>query len=182
VSWRQVLPGDFRHIAIAYSDNRGESFSQPVIVSDDRWSIGGCPVSGGALSAGANGRLSVLWYTAGEAGPEGLYLSQSLDGGKTFAQRKLVCEGNVQGTPSLMSGGNNQLYAVWEGNSKVTPRGVLVEPLSNTQGSGGPVLLSALSSLPDAVMSGGQVYVVYMLDDGGKHSVMFQTARLNGQY
>jgi hypothetical protein len=181
VSWRQVLPGDFRHIAIAYSDNRGETFSQPVIVSDDRWSIGGCPVSGGALSAGANGGLSVLWYTAGDAGPEGLYSSQSLDGGQTFAQRKLVYEGSVQGTPSLMGGDNNQLYAVWEGNRKGTPLGVMIEPLSNTQGHGGPVLLAALSSLPDAVMSGGQVYIVYMLDDGSKHSVMFQTALLNRQ-
>jgi hypothetical protein len=181
VSWRQVLQGDFRHIATAYSDNRGESFSQPVIVSDDRWSIGGCPVSGGALSAGPNGRLSVLWYTAGEAGPEGLYWSQSLDGGQTFAQRKLVYEGSVGGTPSLIGGRNNQLYAVWEGNSKVTPRGVMIEPLSNTQGHGGPVLLSSLSSLPDAVLSGGQVYVVYTLDDGGKHSVMIQATRLNSQ-
>jgi hypothetical protein len=179
VSWRQVLPGDFRHIATAYSDNRGKTFSQPVIVSDDRWSIGGCPVSGGALSAGANGRLSVLWYTAGDAGPEGLYLSQSLDGGQTFAQRKLVYEGSVQGTPSLMSRGNNQLYAMWEGNRKVTPRGVMIEPLSNTQGHGEPVLLSTSSSLPEAVLSGGRVYVVYILDDGGKRSVMIQTAWLN---
>ena len=48
--WRQVLPGSFRHIAVMSSTDGGASFSSPVIVSDDRWMIQGCPVSGPSLS------------------------------------------------------------------------------------------------------------------------------------
>jgi len=33
-SWRQVLPGDFRHIAVASSSDNAAHFSAPVIVSD----------------------------------------------------------------------------------------------------------------------------------------------------
>ncbi|HYG11550.1 MAG TPA: sialidase family protein, partial [Pyrinomonadaceae bacterium] len=43
VSWRQVLAGDFRHIAVAASEDGGQKFSAPVIVSDDRWVLKGCP-------------------------------------------------------------------------------------------------------------------------------------------
>lgn len=53
LSWRQVLPGDFRHIAVASSADGGKTFSKPVIVSDDQWMIKGCPVSGAALAAGS---------------------------------------------------------------------------------------------------------------------------------
>src|ERR1043165_5521543 len=81
VGWRQVLPGDFRHIAVASSTDGGETYSQPVVVSDDRWQIAGCPVSGPALAVGADGALRVLWYSEGQAGEAGLYWSESVDGG-----------------------------------------------------------------------------------------------------
>jgi hypothetical protein len=38
------------------------------VVSDDRWELRGCPVSGPALAAGERGDVRVLWYTAGDAG------------------------------------------------------------------------------------------------------------------
>ncbi|HZM98925.1 MAG TPA: sialidase family protein, partial [Pyrinomonadaceae bacterium] len=44
--WRQVLPGSFRHIAVMRSTDGGATFSSPKIVSDDRWVLQGCPVSG----------------------------------------------------------------------------------------------------------------------------------------
>lgn len=57
----------------------GRTFSQPVIVSDDRWQIAGCSVSGPALAVGSDGTLRVLWYSAGSAGEPGLYWSESRD-------------------------------------------------------------------------------------------------------
>jgi hypothetical protein len=41
--WRQVLPGSFRHIAVASSTDGGATFSSPKIVSDDKWMLQGCP-------------------------------------------------------------------------------------------------------------------------------------------
>jgi hypothetical protein len=51
-AWRQVMPGNFRHIAVASSGDGGETFNAPTVVSDDRWELRGCPVSGPALAAG----------------------------------------------------------------------------------------------------------------------------------
>ena len=64
-SWRQVLEGDHRHIAVARSDNGGETFNERVIVSDDKWQISACPVSGAALVAPRPGTLDVLMVYGG---------------------------------------------------------------------------------------------------------------------
>jgi hypothetical protein len=104
-SWRQVLPGDYRHIAVASSNDQGQSFSEPKIVSDDQWMIAGCPVSGPGMLAGADGRLRVLWYSGGKNGESGLYASESTDAGKTFGPRLLVNKGQTRGTPVLVKAG-----------------------------------------------------------------------------
>jgi hypothetical protein len=101
LAWRQVQPGDFRHIAIARSTDSGQTFTPAVIVSDDRWQLSACPVSGAAMSFD-NGGLRAAWFTAGEAGTRGLYISESRDGGKTFSPRKLVAESSVSGTPMFI--------------------------------------------------------------------------------
>jgi hypothetical protein len=46
VSWRQVISGNFRHIAVATSTDLAQTFGKPRIVSDDQWMLAGCPVSG----------------------------------------------------------------------------------------------------------------------------------------
>jgi hypothetical protein len=62
LSWRQVLPGDLRHIAVSSSADGGKSFTESKIVSDDQWVLAGCPVSGSAserrISAASFGRCS----------------------------------------------------------------------------------------------------------------------------
>lgn len=98
IAWRQVQPGDFRHIAVAKSTDGGKTFASPAIVSDDRWQLSACPVSGAAMSL-SDGALRVAWFTAGEAGPRGLYITESRDGAKTFSPRKLVAESSISGTP-----------------------------------------------------------------------------------
>jgi hypothetical protein len=118
-AWRQVLPGDFRHIAIASTADGGASFTEPVIVSDDRWQINACPVSGAALSFDSKNALRVAWYTAGEAGQPGLYTSASEDGGKTFAPRLFIREGSVSGTPRMLTDAENRIRLVWSAGEKI---------------------------------------------------------------
>jgi hypothetical protein len=110
LSWRQVLPGDFRHIAVASSLDHGETFSQPKIVSDDQWMIAGCPVSGPSIGVSSDGSLQVLWYSAGKNGETGLYSSRSNDGGNSFDARTLVAKGEIHGTPVLLK----DKKAIWE--------------------------------------------------------------------
>jgi hypothetical protein len=134
VGWRHVLPGDMRHIAVAASEDGGETFAAPTIVSDDRWELRGCPVSGPALAAGDGGGLRVLWFTAGEAGRPGLYTSDSNDGGRTFAPRRLLKEGNLRGTPLLLADERGGLVAVFEGANDSGSNGLWRLRLGDTTG------------------------------------------------
>ncbi len=113
ISWRHVLPGNFRHIAITSSTDAGATFSKPVIVSDDKWMLEGCPVSGPALSVAENGVLKVVWYAAGEGNAPGLYMAESKDKGQNFSPRQLLAQESVRGTPVLASSENAGI-AVWE--------------------------------------------------------------------
>jgi hypothetical protein len=119
LSWRQVLPGDFRHIAVTASADGAQTFSEPKVVSDDQWMISGCPVSGSTMKVSDDGALHVLWYSAGKNGQTGLYSSESKDFGNSFDSRKLVAAGEISGTPVLLNAG----AAVWEApTGKITIR------------------------------------------------------------
>ena len=115
VSWRQVLPGNYRHIAVSTSSDHGATFSKPVIVSDDKWVLHGCPVSGPSLSVADNGTLKVLWYAAGEANAPGLYVAESKDKGESFSPRQLLAQETIRGTPVLTEGTTGYSgVAIWE--------------------------------------------------------------------
>lgn len=162
VGWRQVLPGDFRHIAVASSEDGGETFTAPTVVSDDRWEIRGCPVSGPALAAGEGNRLRVLWFTAGAAGQPGLYSSESSDGGRTFAARRVLKEGNLRGTPMLLRDERGGLVAVFEGANESGSNGLwrlrLGEPAGASPVTGGD---SASAAVRD-----GRLNVAYVAQGG----------------
>ena len=102
-AWRQVVGDNFRHIAVASSNDGGGSFGPAVIVSDDQWQIAACPISGPVLSTDTSG-LSVYWYTAGLAGQPGIYATRSANAGKTFGPRQLISSETASGTPALILG------------------------------------------------------------------------------
>jgi hypothetical protein len=166
VGWRQVLPGDFRHVAVASSADGGETFDAPTIVSDDRWELRGCPVSGPALAAGDGDRLTVVWYTAGGAGAPGLYSSESVDGGRTFTPRRALSEGGVRGTPQLVSDAQG-VAAVFEGEGGEGSAALLEARLDGEGGvaPNGRAQLGA-GELPAAAVLGGRVYAAYISQGG----------------
>ena len=170
--WRQVLPGSFRHIAVVSSKDGGTSFSSPVIVSDDRWVLQGCPVSGPSLSVDpASASLKVLWYAAGEGNAPGLYQAESRDNGRTFSPRQLVSEEVVQGTPALTSGNNNAV-ALWQtsGTAETKMRGL---------GNAGSALSVALNAeLPAGVFSNDKLFVAYIATEKAQRSVWLIRAAL----
>lgn len=118
VSWRQVVGDNFRHIAVASSSDSGENFSAPTIVSDDRWQITGCPVSGASLVSGKDNTVRVTWFSAGVAGVPGIYQTYSTDGGKTFAPRVLMSEGFSPYSPQFVVDGSNISHVGWANGGK----------------------------------------------------------------
>jgi len=164
--WRQVLPGNFRHIAVASSNDGGASFSSPVIVSDDKWMLQGCPVSGPSLSADANGILKVVWYAAGEDSAPGLYFAETRDKGRTFSPRSLLMQETVKGTPAL-AGANDRAVAIWQGSVGQQPETKIRE----LGGTGAAVSVAANAELPSGVLSNGKLFVAYITKVGEKRSV-----------
>ena len=160
VSWRQVLPGNLRHIAVASSSDQGQTYSSPVVVSDDRWMIAGCPVSGSSLSVSGDGKLQIVWYSAGEAGPTGIYRSESQDAGKSFTPRQLIAEGQAQGTPVVLAHVKGDI-AVWQkdlGASAQVVTASLDDKLPATTG----LRKEANSELPAASLVNDQIRIAYV--------------------
>ena len=160
VSWRQVLSGDFRHIAVASSADQGRTFTTPVIVSDDRWVLTGCPVSGATLSIGTDGAVQALWYSEGQRGQTGLYWSASRDHGATFGQRQLLAAGTTSGTPVLI-GDAKGLTAVWQNAEKDNEGVMMARDFSGAAALPGRVV-AANGQLPAATGNGGRVFVAYI--------------------
>lgn len=165
-SWRQVLPGNFRHIAVASSTDGGANFSAPVIVSDDRWVLQGCPVSGPSLSIAANGTLRVVWYAAGEGDAPGLYFAETRDKAHTFSPRSLLMQETVKGTPAL-AGAKDRAVAIWQGALGQQPETKMRE----LGGAGAAVSIAANAELPSGVLTNNKLFVAYITKVGEKRSV-----------
>lgn len=161
-SWRQVLRDDFRHIAVASSADGGGSFSSPVTVSDDKWQINACPVSGSALALDTENNLTVAWFTAGEAGKRGLYIAESKDGGKTFSPRVLASESTVSGTPLLLA----EKEIIWADLEKLFTAKLKKDNLDieNKREIGE-------GNLPAAAVSNGKVFLVFTKNEKETSSV-----------
>jgi hypothetical protein len=175
-SWRQVLPGEFRHIALAASDDRGETFSQPVIVSDDRWMTASCPVSGPALSVTGDRLLRVVWYTEGDKGEPGLYWAESRDWGKTFSESRPFAKGQARGNPLLVLTGQGGASVVWESGEGGGPR-VMSGQLATDATAGPAVPLTTTGELPSAAVSGDQLFVGYIAKADDRRSVWVVRAK-----
>ena len=163
--WRQVLPGNFRHIAVASSTDGGTKFSAPVVVSDDRWMLQGCPVSGPSLTVdAASGNLKVVWYAAGEGGAPGVYVAESKDSGSTFSPRQLLSQETVRGTPAFAVG-NNNLIALWQ-------NGDAIESKMRDIGSAGSALSIAVNAeLPAGAFANDKLFVAYIAKEKEKRSI-----------
>ena len=170
VSWRQVLPNNYRHIAVASSSDGGKTFAAPMIVSDDKWQIEGCPVSGAALAVGANNTLKVVWYSAGEAGKTGLYWAESKDGGATFSPRRLLYEGVLTGTPVLLAEDENKDYKiVWQSNGKVWQLSTQLTQNDGVKDS--KIEEIGTGKMPSATIADEKLYVGLIQNEGDKRSI-----------
>ena len=166
-SWRQVLPGEFRHIALAASEDGGKTFSSPVIVSDDRWMTASCPVSGPSLSATNDGALRVVWYTEGERGAPGLYWAESRDNGKKFSESRPLAKGQARGNPLLLANGEKGATVIWESNEGGAAR-VMSASLA---GEAAVAPLTSSGELPSATLSGDQLFVGYIAKVNDRRSI-----------
>jgi len=166
LSWRQVLPGDFRHIAVSHSTDGGKTFSEGVIVSNDQWRIHACPVSGATLAADKDNKISVAWYSGNEAGQAGVYFTRSADGGRSFDPRQLVSDDATGGTPVLQRTEDGRLLVVFAGTDDVV---TAVVPTTTDEVS--EIASIADTRLPAAALGNGSLYTAVVRDESGHDSV-----------
>ncbi|MEQ1763395.1 MAG: sialidase family protein [Pyrinomonadaceae bacterium] len=125
LGYRRVYEGSLRHIAVISSKD-WQTFTEPVHVSDDRWKIEACPVSGPALKI-ENGRLAVAWYSGGEARDHGMYLTHASSGTLAFDPPQMLDTFEGGGTPAWAG---DQLLWSNDGNirnSKTSPASTIGE-------------------------------------------------------
>jgi hypothetical protein len=144
IAFRKVWPGQMRHISMVSSKDAGATFSEPVQVSDDKWKIYACPVSGAAMRVNAKSEVEVVWFSGGERGEKGVYRTTSTDRGTTFSAPQLVSKTMMKGSPAFA--GDDLIFATPE-------KAYLVTPKSET--------LMADGSLPSAATANGNTYAVY---------------------
>jgi hypothetical protein len=96
VAWRNIYPGNLRDISFTVSHD-GRVFSAPVRVSEDHWSLDGCPDDGPTMAVDSTGTVHLVWPTLVD-GPEPairLFHASSRDG-VTFTPREVI---ETLGTP-----------------------------------------------------------------------------------
>lgn len=165
VSWRQVLTGDFRHIAVASSTDGGDNFTKPIIVSDDQWQINACPVSGAAMVAGENNSLKIAWFTAGKAGTPGLYWAESKDGGASFSPRASVAEEAIVGTSQMYFDERKNYFLVWAANGKIFTESISSESIKGEAREFGE------GETPASVLAGNRLFVLYNKKEADRRSL-----------
>lgn len=175
-SWRQVLPGEFRHIALAASEDGGKTFSPSTIVSDDRWMTASCPVSGPSLSTGDDGALRVVWYTEGDKGAPGLYWAESRDNGRKFSESRPLAKGEARGNPMLLANGGNSATVIWESNEGGAAR-VMSTSLAGGDSANTVSPLTTSGELPSATLSGDQLFVSYIAKVNDRRSIWIVRAK-----
>ncbi|HYM81837.1 MAG TPA: sialidase family protein [Candidatus Limnocylindria bacterium] len=102
---------NLRDPMLAVSRNRGVTFAQPALISDDRWKLAGCPDVGPAITAAPGGGGHYAWYTGVE--PAGVYLVPWRDGLGPSGVKRAVGDGLLDATrPRLAAFGPATLLAV----------------------------------------------------------------------
>jgi hypothetical protein len=116
-AWRQVYPGNIRDIAFSVSADSGRSFSLPVRISRDDWTINGCPDDGPAVAVDSGGTAHVVWPTviSGQQ-PEGAIFYASTRDGRTFTPRhRIATLGSAKPEhPHITIDEGQRIVAAWD--------------------------------------------------------------------
>jgi hypothetical protein len=116
-AWRHVYAGDMRDIAFAVSKDDGRTFSAPVRVSEDRWSIAGCPDDGPSMAVDATGRVHLAWptmLTEGAMTVKAVFYTTTVDG-TTFTPRVRVSAGATPAHhPRVAAGRDGRVLVAWD--------------------------------------------------------------------
>jgi predicted secreted protein with PEFG-CTERM motif len=169
VTWQSSLSG-VSTILLTQSLDGGTSFAKPVTISD------ASQLSAFPQVAFSGNNVYSTWIEKSADNSTNIIFAKSDDQGKSFGAPLHVTHnmGN-SGIPKLIADGNN-VYLAWEDNSK----GDYEVFLSKSNDSGAsfhvPVDISTTtgqSGTPEVVVSGNNVYAVWMDNTSGNYDIFF---------
>jgi hypothetical protein len=175
-AWRHVFAGNFRDIAFTRSRDRGRSFAAPVRVSEDGWSINGCPDDGPAMAVDRKGVVHVVWPTliGGEQPQAAVFYSSTRDG-RTFSERiRIPTLGGPKPThPQIVLDRNDRIIIGWDelvNGKRVAAARELKSTGTGTATFGDPITLSADNAAMYPVMAATRSGVLAAWTTGGETS------------
>ena len=116
-AWRHVYPGNLRDMAFTLSRDGGRTFSAPSRVSQDGWSINGCPDDGPAIATDAKGTAHIVWPTVVDGPtPEGaLFYSSTRDGVRFTPRVRIPTLGGPRPThPQIVIDKRGRTFIAWD--------------------------------------------------------------------
>ena len=113
LAYRDRTQEEFRDIAVSRYD--GQTWSEPVLVDDQHWTISGCPVNGPAISARGED-VAVAWFT-GAAGTGQVKAAISRDGGRSFGPPIMLDPAGAIGRVDIAWLDEQDLAVSWMGRA-----------------------------------------------------------------
>jgi hypothetical protein len=116
-AWRHVYPGNLRDIAMTISRDGGRTFSAPARVSEDGWSINGCPDDGPAIAVEATGNAHLVWPTVidGPTPQGGLFYASTRDGARFTPRVRIpTLGGRKPAHPHIVADTSGRIFVAWD--------------------------------------------------------------------
>ncbi len=176
LAYRDRTQEEFRDIAVRRlpGDSGGDSWSDPVLVDDQHWSISGCPVNGPAIAASGE-NVAVAWFT-GAADTGQVKTAISHDGGRSFGPPVMLDPVGAIGRVDIAWLDEQDLAVSWMAradygaylkvirlqNGKVSGEAVTVTNMSESRRSGFPQMVLMNGQLIFAWTEVGEINQVKM--------------------
>ena len=172
------------HVLIRSTDG-GQTFSDPILISDDGW-VTGCPHAGISLASDSEDRIHGLWFTVGRSEEEaGIYYTFSEDGGLSFSPRQLVAQTPASAVlhTQVTIDANDAIWATWVNLQDEKPQIFLAhrEP-GQTQWSPSYQLSDGTRNAvkPSMAINSENVYVAWTELEGEHRQMKLRWAPLEG--
>lgn len=184
VAWRKIFDGNVRETVVSRSTDGGQTFSQPIVVGDDRWVYQACPHRPASLGVDRLGRLYVVWYTEGADETPAIYMAYSDDQGQSFSQKKQLnrSKGTFPDHPQMAVDPQGRVIVIWEEQSPVRREIVMSHSLDRGQSFSLPRKLNDKHGQTPAVAVNPQGMVVMGWKEHAMpaHRLVVQTMQLPG--
>jgi hypothetical protein len=168
VAWRKDFPGNYRDIVVA-SSHDGSSWSAPIRVAQDGWSLLGCPDSGPTLKV-VEKRLYIAWYTQGSKNVPEVRSAYTDDGARTFSTPQTISANILDANHPKFVQGASDASLVFEGRTPGkggwAPLTAFITTLSGNQATKAVAMPAGSASLSDPIAVQRDAQTIYVAGTG----------------